>query len=101
MPPVMQARVSLSPPRETAFAKCILKTDAFQKSNDGFRHGLLTGLHMVIARPNFIAGTAQVIAEGLLHIRNPTVKHKSTTIHTIMLSVHISHWLMTVLIAIS
>ena len=85
-------------------AERILKAGAFQKGDDGFRHGLLTGLHMVIARPNFIAGTAQVIAEGLLHIRNPIAKHKSTTfhtIHTIMLSVHISHWLMTVLIAVS
>ena len=49
-------------------AKCILKTDAFQKSNDGFRHSFLTGLHMMIGRPNFIAGTVQVITEGLLHI---------------------------------
>ena len=49
-------------------AKCILKTDAFQKSDDGFRHSFLTGLHMMIGRPNFIAGTVQVITEGLLHI---------------------------------
>lgn len=49
-------------------AKCILKTDAFQKSNDCFRHSFLTGLHMMIGRPNFIAGTVQVITEGLLHI---------------------------------
>ena len=59
---------------------------------------------MAIARANFIAGAAQIVAKGLLHIRNPIVKHKSTifhTIHTIMLSVHISHWLMTVLIAVS
>ena len=85
-------------------AKCILKTDAFQKSDDGFRHSFLTGLHMMIGRPNFIAGTAQIVAKGLLHIRNPIVKHKSTTFHTIhttMLSVHISHWLMTVLVAVS
>ena len=34
-------------------AKCILKTDAFQKSNDCFRHSFLTGLHMMIGRPNF------------------------------------------------
>ena len=49
-------------------AKCILKTDAFQKSNDCFRHSFLTGLHMMIGRPNFIAGAVQVITEGLLHI---------------------------------
>ena len=45
-----------------------------------------------------------VFSKIILQKRNPIVKHKSTTFHTIhttMLSVHISHWLMTVLIAVS
>ena len=45
-----------------------------------------------------------VFSKIFLQKRNPIVKHKSTTFHTIhttMLSVHISHWLMTVLIAVS
>ena len=65
MPPVMQARVSLSPPRDTALRR------ASSKGDNGLRHGLLTGLHMAIVRTNFIAGAAQIVAESLLHIVSP------------------------------
>ena len=49
-------------------------------------------------------GKRSAFSKIILQKRNPIAKHKSTTFHTIhttMLSVHISHWLMTVLIAVS
>ncbi len=50
-------------------AQRVFKICAFQKCNNSLRYGFLAALYMMVSGANFIAGSAEVVAELALRIR--------------------------------
>ena len=50
-------------------AQRVFKICAFQKCNNGLRHGFLAALYMMVGGANFVAAAAEVVAKLALHIR--------------------------------